>query len=115
HLQNHGFLHVEHGLWRLAPTFDINPFPDKERESKTWLSEVDGPITDIHMLLTRAPYFALNTEQALAVLSEVYAAIVNWREVALGKEVGLNALELDDFAAAFEHAQMDATAALLGR
>ncbi|KAA0910332.1 hypothetical protein [Pusillimonas sp. ANT_WB101] len=54
-------------------------------------------------------------ETWLAVLNEVYATIVNWREVALGKEVGLNAFELDDFAAAFEHAQMDATAALLGR
>ncbi len=35
HLQNHGFLHVEQGLWRLAPAFDVNPFPDKDRESKT--------------------------------------------------------------------------------
>jgi serine/threonine-protein kinase HipA len=47
HLQNHGFLHVAHGQWRLAPAFDINPFPDKEQESKTWLSEQDGPITDL--------------------------------------------------------------------
>jgi hypothetical protein len=54
HLQNHGFLHVAHGLWRLAPAFDINPFPDKDRESKTWLSEQDGPITDVQMLLARA-------------------------------------------------------------
>lgn len=37
HLQNHGFLHVARGLWRLAPAFDLNPFPDKDRESKTWL------------------------------------------------------------------------------
>jgi len=57
HLQNHGFLHAEHGLWRLAPAFDINPFPDKERESKTWLSEQDGPITDVPTLLARAPYW----------------------------------------------------------
>lgn len=28
HLRNRGFLHVEHGLWRLAPAFDIHPFPD---------------------------------------------------------------------------------------
>ncbi|MDQ4682714.1 HipA domain-containing protein, partial [Stenotrophomonas maltophilia group sp. RNC7] len=68
HLQNHGFLHVERGLWRLAPAFDINPFPDKDRESKTWLSEQDGPITDVHMLVARAQYFALDETQALAVL-----------------------------------------------
>lgn len=114
HLQNHGFLHVEHGLWRLAPAFDINPFPDKDRESKTWLSEQDGPITDVRMLLARAPYFALDKRQALAVLGEVHAAVSNWRRVALSAEVGLRAADLDDFAPAFEHEQMEAAAALLG-
>ncbi len=115
HLQNHGFLHVERGLWRLAPAFDINPFPDKLRESKTWLSEEDGPITDVHMLLARADYFSLDPKQARTILGEVYAAVVNWRKVALGTEVGLRPAELDDFAAAFEHGQMEATAALLER
>ncbi|MBL8468244.1 MAG: HipA domain-containing protein, partial [Methyloversatilis discipulorum] len=114
HLQNHGFLHVAHGQWRLAPAFDINPFPDKDRESKTWLSEQDGPITDVHMLLARAPYFALNREQALSVLQEVYVAVCRWRQVALSPEVGLQANELDDFAPAFEHGEMEASAALLG-
>jgi len=112
HLQNHGFLHAEHGLWRLAPAFDINPFPDKERESKTWLSEQDGPITDVPTLLARAAYFALDKKQALTVLGEVHAAISNWRQVALSPEVGLRASELGDFAPAFEHEQMDAAAAL---
>lgn len=114
HLQNHGFLHVAHGLWRLAPAFDINPFPDKERESKTWLSEQDGPITDVHMLLARAAYFALDEKQALTALGEVHAAISNWRQVALSPAVGLRPPELDDFAPAFEHEQMHA-AARLGR
>ena len=115
HLQNHGFLHVGHGLWRLAPAFDINPFPDKERESKTWLSEQDGPITDVAMLLARASYFALDSAQALAVLGEVHAAVANWRQAALSLEVGLRAAELDDFMPAFEHEQMDAAAAVLKR
>ena len=106
HLQNHGFLHVAHGLWRLAPAFDINPFPDKERESKTWLSEVDGPITDVAMLLARAAYFGLDEQQARAVLSEVHHAVANWRQVAQSPEIGLRPLELNDFAMAFEHDQM---------
>ena len=114
HLQNHGFLHVAHGQWRLAPAFDINPFPDKDRESKTWLSERDGPITDVRMLLARASYFALDEQQALTVLDEVHAAVSNWRNLALGPEVGLRATELDDFALAFEHEQIDAAATLLG-
>lgn len=115
HLQNHGFLHVERGLWRLAPAFDINPFPDKDRESKIWLTEQDGPITDVQMLLARASYFALDEVQALAVLAEVHAAVSNWRRIALSVKVGLRAVELDDFAPAFEHEQMDVVAVLLGR
>lgn len=115
HLQNHGFLHVERGLWRLAPAFDINPFPDKDRESKTWLSELDGPITDVGMLLNHAAYFALDEEQSLVILGEVHAAVSNWQQTALGPDVGLRPAELDDLAPAFEHEQMDAAAALLGR
>lgn len=115
HLQNHGFLHVARGLWRLAPAFDINPFPDKNRESKTWLSEQDGPITDVQMLLARAAYFALNMDQALAILAEVHAAVSSWRQIALGREVGLRPAELDDFAPAFEHEQMEAAAVVLRR
>ena len=65
------------------------------------------------MLLSRATYFALNTDQALAILAEVHAAVSNWRQLALGPEVGLRAAELDDFAPAFEHEQMEAAAASL--
>lgn len=112
HLQNLGFLHVERGLWRLAPAFDVNPFPDKARESKTWLSERDGPIVDLQMLLARSAYFSLDADQALAVLAEVHAAVSKWRQVARDPQVGLRTEELDDFAPAFEHAQMEAAAAL---
>jgi len=114
HLQNHGFLHVSSGHWRLAPCFDINPFPDKDRESKTWLSEKDGPITDLAMLLERAPYFALERAQALHILSEVYAAVAAWRRVATGVEVGMRTNELPHFQAAFEHTQMHDAAQFIG-
>lgn len=113
HLRNHGFLHVERGLWRLAPAFDLNPFPDKQRESKTWLSEQDGPVEDVRQLLDRAAWFELDAAQALAILAEVHASVSAWRKVALSPAVGLRRDELDDFAPAFEHEQMDATAALL--
>jgi serine/threonine-protein kinase HipA len=115
HLQNHGFLHVGRGLWRLAPAFDINPFPDKDRESKTWLSEQDGPITDVEMLLARAADFALGADQALAVLAEVHTAVSSWRQLALSPGIGLRPAELDDFAPAFEHGEMEAAAVLLKR
>jgi serine/threonine-protein kinase HipA len=113
HLQNHGFLHSGQGHWRLAPAFDINPFPDKDPESKTWLSEQDGPITEIGLLMARCDWFGLTAEQALAALADIYGAVSNWRSIALGRHVGLSQKELDDFAPAFEHAELEAARRLL--
>lgn len=79
----------------------------------TWLSEQDGPITDVQMLLGRASYFGLDHQQALAVLGEVHAAVSNWRQVALSPDIGMRATELDDFAPAFEHEQMQLAGALV--
>ena len=107
HLRNHGFLHASRGQWRLAPAFDLNPFPDKERESKTWLSEQDGPITDLAMLKARAAWFALNDQQATQTVAEVRQAVSAWREVALSADVGLQRRELEDFSPAFEHGAME--------
>ena len=113
HLHNLGFLHVENGLWRLAPAFDINPFPDKANESKTWLSEEDGPITAMSDLMARASYFSLRPGEALAVLAEVVHAVSGWKAVAMSAAVGLTAKEVLDFAPAFEHDQMAAARTLL--
>lgn len=113
HLRNHGFLHVGGGRWRLAPAFDLNPFPEKARESKTWLSEEDGPITDLEMLLGRADYFGLERSAAVEILGEVHAAVAGWRELAVGPEVGMKTSDLDAFAPAFEHCEMDAAASVL--
>jgi len=106
HLRNLAFLHVENGLWRLAPAFDINPFPDKANESKTWLSEEDGPITTVSDLMARASYFSLGRDEALAVLAEVVHAVSQWKAVAMSAGVGLKASEIDDFVPAFDHDQM---------
>ena len=35
HLWNHGFLHASNGLWRISPAFDVNPFPERDRQLKT--------------------------------------------------------------------------------
>jgi serine/threonine-protein kinase HipA len=112
-LHNIGFLHVGKDKWALSPAFDLNPFPDKDRESKTWLSEDTGPIDSVKMLLDKAAYFYLDQAQAFSILAEVYAAVTDWRQVALSKEVGLTQNELEDFAPAFEHEAMDAAAALI--
>ena len=108
HLHNLGFLHVENTMWRLAPAFDINPFPDKERESKTWLSEDSGPITDITDLFVKASYFSLGIDQAKAVISEVVSAVSQWKFIAASQAIGMTQSEIRAFVPAFEHDQLTA-------
>lgn len=107
HLQNIGFLYADNNLWHLSPAFDINPFPDKDRESKTWLSEDTGPVVSVQHLLDQAHRFKLDPDQAKAVLGEVTQAVLKWRELALSPEVGLTQKELGDFAPAFEHSDLE--------
>jgi serine/threonine-protein kinase HipA len=101
HLHNHGFLHAARGQWRLAPAFDINPFPDRARELKTWISEDAGPAASIDALMSIASYCSINNAEALAVLGKVERAVSRWRE--LGKALSMTTRELDQFADAFEH------------
>ena len=107
HLHNHGFLHVGYGQWRLAPAFDLNPFPDKEQELQTWLTEESGPVSSIKEVMRVAGQFWLERDQALEILAEIYRAVKNWRVVALTPLVGMEPHDLNDFAPAFEHAQME--------
>jgi serine/threonine-protein kinase HipA len=112
HLLNHGFLHVERGQWRLAPAFDINPFPERLRELKTWVSEDTGPEASIDALMSVLPYFRIAKDRAQAILAEVEAAVSEWR--AEGARIGMSSAELDDFIDAFEHEERHAARAALG-
>ena len=102
HLQNIGFLYSGNNQWRLAPAFDLNPFPDKDRESKTWLSEDSGPISSTQQMLDQAARFELSHPQAQSILEEVTTAVKRWKDVATSVEVGLQTHELNDFKPAFE-------------
>lgn len=101
HLHNHGFLHVERETWRLAPAFDVNPFPDKLRELKTWVSEETGPSATVEALMSAVPYFGLKLDRARQVLGKVESAVARWRT--RGAEIGMSVRELDEFVDAFEH------------
>lgn len=101
HLRNHGFLHVASGQWQLAPAFDINPFPDRQHELKTWISEEAGPGASIDALMAVAAYFQLDNGKASQILAEIERAISTWRVV--GRELGMTRVELDQFSDAFEH------------
>lgn len=100
HLHNHGFLHVNHGLWELAPAFDINPFPDRYRELKTWISDNVGPEASLDALRSEAPYFRIKPARSETIINEVVRAVAGWRQT--GARLGMTARELDDFADAFD-------------
>ncbi len=106
HLLNHGFLHASHGQWRLAPAFDLNPFPDRVRELKTWISPDSGPEATIDALLSVAPYFKIPRPRAKKVVAEVERAVARWR--AEGRSIGMTNAELEPFGSAFEHSERKA-------
>ncbi len=113
HVQNHGFLHVARGQWRLAPAFDLNPFPDKDPELKLWLDPAYGPVDSIDAVLRAAPYFWLTPADAIRVLGQVCAAISQWKALAMTPAVGMSARDVDDFAPAFDNAQLRVALKLL--
>lgn len=106
HLHNHGFLHDHHGHWSLAPAFDINPFPERMRELKTWISEETGPEATIDALFSVIAYFRIPLARAREILSEIERAVSRWRES--GRALGMSDRELDQFADAFEHPERKA-------
>jgi serine/threonine-protein kinase HipA len=112
HLWNIGFLYAGDGKWRLAPAFDVNPFPDKDRESKTWLSEASGPITSMEQLLSEANYFALTRSEAEAAAGGIALKLAHWRELGASASIGLGVEDLDELALAFEHKDAEAARAL---
>jgi serine/threonine-protein kinase HipA len=106
HLHNHGFLHVSRGQWRLAPAFDVNPFPDRTRELKTWISEDAGPEASVEALLSVLPYFRISRARANEILSRIERALARWRKT--GSALGMTNPELGQFADAFEHPEREA-------
>ncbi|MEJ1963044.1 MAG: type II toxin-antitoxin system HipA family toxin, partial [Gammaproteobacteria bacterium] len=106
HLHNHGFLHETRGQWRLSPAFDVNPFPVRARELKTWISQDAGPEARIDALLSIAPYCRIPRERAVAIIKEVELAVSKWRAVA--KRLTMTPREIDQFADAFEHEERTA-------
>ena len=111
HLRNHGFLHVDRGQWRLAPAFDINPFPDRLRELRTWISAETGPEATIDALMSVTEYFRIGRDHAKVILAQVESAVATWREE--GRVLGMSAEELEPFADAFEHKERDAVRKML--
>ena len=113
HLANHGFLQVGTDQWQLSPAFDINPFPDRIREFKTWLSPQLGPDARIEPVMELAQVFGLLRGQAKEILGEVEAGVSLWRST--GRGLGLSGRDLDVLADAFEHEELAVARRVVGR
>ena len=113
HLRNHGFLHVRRGQWRLSPAFDINPFPERQRELKTWVSEDTGPEASVEALMSATAYFRIKRERATEILRGVDEAVSGWRRAA--RSLGMTKGDLDAFEPAFEHPEREAARRAIAR
>jgi serine/threonine-protein kinase HipA len=107
HLGNHGFLYNGGGKWRLSPAFDINPFPETPRVLKTAISRKTGPVASIEACLSEARAFDLKQDEATNIVAEVGTTVSRWRQVALSPVIGMTDREVDLFAAAFEHSELN--------
>jgi serine/threonine-protein kinase HipA len=99
HLRNHGFLHERGDVWRLSPAFDLNPNPDPG--PKYLSTSIDGgdDVASVDAALGVADYFGLHDAEAEQILSEVIAAVRQWRTVAASHQ--LSATEIRAMEPAF--------------
>jgi serine/threonine-protein kinase HipA len=112
HLANHGFLHVAADRWRLSPAFDLNPFPDRVREFKTWLSPELGPEARVDSALALAAAMGVTRSRTIEILAQVDSAVDTWRST--GAALGLSGHDLDVLADAFEHEERAVARRALG-
>ncbi len=101
HLKNHGFLHTTGDQWVLAPAFDLNPFPDKMRALKTWISQQSGEFASLDEALAISKSFELSNKEAKVILSEMRSIVSTWKSIA--QNLGMNARDIDQYAPAFEY------------
>ncbi|TCP61422.1 serine/threonine-protein kinase HipA [Rhodovulum bhavnagarense] len=80
HLKNHGFLYLGDNRWGLAPAFDINPQPDRQRSLETPISELSGHDASIEALIEAAPFFDLGETDGIRIAGRIGAVIRDhWR------------------------------------
>ena len=112
HLKNHGFIYVGRDRWRLSPAFDINPAPTRQRMLQTGILEGEPFDASLTRALDAARFFDIEQEDAKRMASQM-ATVVNdaWRESL--RLAGASAGEIDSFAAAFQHDEMEQALALI--
>jgi serine/threonine-protein kinase HipA len=115
HLRNHGFIwddHV-HG-WRLSPLYDVLPRPSFSQERLLHLGiGTKGREATIDNALTSHERFDLSEKTALAIISQVWQVVREWR--AYFDEFGVSPHEINKVASAFRHIDNISSAAVRKR
>ena len=114
HLKNHGLLHVGSGRWVLAPAFDINPQPHRQRHLETGISDLSGNAASVEAALEAAPFFDIERTDAAKMLIDM-ATIVDARWRTHCRDVGLTAQQIAHYRPAFEHEEHQYARRLAGR
>jgi serine/threonine-protein kinase HipA len=101
HLRNHAFLHDGKG-WRLAPVYDLNPYPVdvKPRVQSLAIDEADAT-SSLETALEVAELFGIRSERARALAAHIGTVTSGWKDAA--KSQGLNKVQIDRMETAFEH------------
>jgi serine/threonine-protein kinase HipA len=82
HLRNHGFLHADGDVWRLAPAFDLNPNPAPGRKYLSTAIDASDDEASVSAALSVAELFRLGEVEARDIVGEIGNVVARWREVA---------------------------------
>lgn len=106
HLKNHGFIYAGRDRWRISPAFDINPSPSCHRVLETSIMEGGSFEASLEIALEAAQFFDLSDDDARSLACEMAEIIsAHWRQVL--SDEGTAAKDIKEFAAAFEHEEME--------
>ncbi|MBP2834223.1 type II toxin-antitoxin system HipA family toxin [Aquimarina sp. U1-2] len=97
HLRNHGFILTDKG-WMLSPAYDLNPSIEKDGLSLN--IDMDDNALDFDLAKSVGEYFRLSESEMEIILSEVFAAVKDWKRVA--ERIGIKRSEIELMAGAFK-------------
>ena len=97
HLRNHGFI-LEEGGWRLAPAYDMNPYPGSREHALSITA--NNPASDLELARETAAIHGLNRQAAEEIIGNVSQAVRSWATRA--RELAIPRSEIEGMASAFK-------------
>ncbi|WP_232831362.1 type II toxin-antitoxin system HipA family toxin [Pseudogemmobacter bohemicus] len=109
--ENHAFLYVEGGQWRLSPVFDVNPAPDRNPHLETAILEGGAHDRSISLALEACEFFEIPPDEARRMVRDTARRIsAGWREAL--RQVGVSDALARDYEPAFANAQTEVAMAV---